>query len=134
MLTDSVSSHTSGSALERNVSIQPLAQYVIVSVVIDGHNYEIALSGKAISVTETGISSELYLPVSDVVPQMLVASPNVRQCPSKGEVRYFNLELWGHIFEDIAWTCSPDVSLGKYAAKLNDHFAFDTERVHVITL
>tara|TARA_Y100001949_G_C15964568_1_gene320910 strand:- start:622 stop:1026 length:405 start_codon:yes stop_codon:yes gene_type:complete len=134
MLTDTVSPNTPTSTVDRAISIEPQSSYVVVSVEIDGGNYEIALSGNALSVAESGMPDELYLPAGDVVPQMLVASSTVRQCPNKGEVRYFNLELWGHIFEDIAWMAHPDAALGQNIAQLRDRIAFDTSRVNVITM
>lgn len=134
MLTDIVSPNTTSGALERTLTVQVLPQYIVISIDIDGSNYEVALSGNALLVSEPGMPDELYLPAGDVVPQVLVASSSVRQCPNKGEIRFFNLELWGKVFEDIAWMCIPDTSLGQHLGQLRDRVAFDYNRVSVLTL
>jgi len=112
-------------------AIEPITNYVVISVSIGAGNYEIALSGNGIRASVSGTSPDVYLPESDVIPQVLVPSSMTRQCPALGLVRYFHLDLWGHRFENIAWSCASDSVLGGPRTRLNQRIAFDTNRVTI---
>lgn len=113
------------------LDIAPVECYIVISVSIDESTYEVALSGSGIKLSMSGMSPDIYMPLSDVVPQMLVPSDTTRQCPKLGLIRYYHLELWGTQFKDIAWTCIPEAALGHPLAQLNNLVAFDSSRVIV---
>lgn len=130
MLSEAIHT-TSVETPEPVFAIEPITNYVVISVSIGAGNYEIALSGNGIRVSVSGASPDVYVPESDVIPQVLVPSKMVRHCPKMGLVRYYHLDLWGHRFENIAWSYASDTVLGEPRARLNQRIAFDTNRVRI---
>lgn len=71
--------------------------------VATGGGAEVARSGRAVMLFETGLPARFYLPREDVAAE-LVASSRRTVCPYKGEATYFSVRLGDRLVEDAAWS------------------------------
>ncbi len=133
MLSDPVRVHRP-DAPDHFMDISPLDGFVAVSVVINGSQHEVALSGRALQVIEVGYDPVLYVPQEDIVPQLLSTSLTTTQCPLKGQTRYFHLDVWGARFSDIAWSYTNVLDFDDNLKLLTDRVAFDNQHVVITSL
>lgn len=75
---------------------------------------------------ETGLMPRWYIPLADVTPDVLRASPTRTTCPFKGEASYWHLEVGGSRIKDAAWSY-PDPVPG--CPPLAGLVSFDVERL-----
>lgn len=72
-----------------------------VQVVVDG--VTVADSDRPTILFETGLPPRYYLPLTDVVTELLTPSETQTHCPYKGTANYFSLEVEGKTHEDFVW-------------------------------
>lgn len=54
--------------------------------------------------SETGIRNRFYIPIEDVLEDLLEPSETRTVCPYKGTARYWSLRLNGRTIKDVAWS------------------------------
>lgn len=97
-------------------------------VVVEVAGQEVARSGRAVKLFETGMPVRLYLPREDVRAGVLSPSSTTTLCPYKGVAGYDDLEVDGVVVPDGAWHYAEP--LGE-ALQVRDHLSFDGEQVRV---
>ena len=90
-------------------------------VVVRWGDLEVARTGRALCVLETGHPPSFYLPWADVVRDLLQPSSGSSFCEWKGPARYWSLVAAGRQLSGIAW-CYPQPLPG--AEALADCVAF----------
>ncbi|SLN28310.1 DUF427 domain-containing protein [Oceanibacterium hippocampi] len=106
------------------VRVDVLSSRREVSVRLEGEL--VAKSSNALFVFETGMPVRYYLPAEDVRMDLLRPVETSSICPYKGKARYWQAELGGKVFDDIAWAY-PDPF--DEVRRIRDRIAFFDERV-----
>jgi len=65
---------------------------------------KIADSRRALRVLETSHPPVYYIPLRDIMPDVLETSSRVSYCEFKGEARYYRVRVGNTVAEDAAWT------------------------------
>jgi len=97
-----------------------------VRVAVEGE--EVADSGRAKVLYETGLPPRFYLPRDDVRLDLLVVSPTQTRCAYKGVASYWHVRAGGDLHEDLAWTYPEPEYDGRRVAGL---VCFFNERVEL---
>jgi uncharacterized protein (DUF427 family) len=69
---------------------------------------------------ETGLLPQLYIPATDVRPELLEPSGHTTHCPFKGDARYWSIRTGERRVENAVWAYPDPLPA---AAWLNDHLA-----------
>src|SRR5690242_15849178 len=85
----------------------------------------IAISDRAMIVSETGLQDRFYIPLQDVTG---VLEPTSRRstCPYKGGARYWTLKVSGASAENVAWSYDRPTPI---AEPIRDLISFYTDRI-----
>lgn len=95
-----------------------------VRVSVDGE--QIADSGQALVLFESGLPPRWYLPREDVRMDLLEPSDKHTMCPYKGRASYFHVRANGRVEEDLVWTYE---RARHDAADVEGYLSFFNERV-----
>ena len=122
--------------LERAIRVPSDAHPILVErsakhVVVRASGEVIADTSRALMLREAGNAAVLYIPRRDVAFDVLEASETTTYCPYKGEARHFDLGEGDHRLSDVCWSYeAPHWAV----AEIEDHIAFDPERIDRIEL
>lgn len=85
----------------------------------------VAVSNRAMIVSETGLQDRFYVPPDDVTVGL---EPTARRstCPFKGGARYWTLSAGGKSAENVAWSYDRPTQL---AEPIGDFISFYTDRI-----
>lgn len=93
---------------------------------------EIARSSRAIKLKEVGrdiYDAVIYFPREDVDMRRLVALAKSTHCPLKGDAVYFDGDIDGKHYAEVAWSYERSLAI---AAEIKDYIAFYPQRVQII--
>lgn len=97
--------------------VQPSSHHI--EVIFAGT--KIADSRRTLRILETSHPPVYYIPLRDIMPEVLEASSRVSYCEFKGEARYYRVRVGDTVAEDAAWTYETPA----YGyEELADHVAF----------
>jgi uncharacterized protein (DUF427 family) len=97
-----------------------------VRVSLDG--VELADSGRALALYETGLPPRYYLPLDDVRSELLEPSETHTRCAYKGLASYWHVRVGDELHDDLAWTYpEPD----RDGREIEGLIAFFNERVEL---
>ena len=84
--------------------------YTRVDILRSSRHIEVMVDGVKVADTrsptllfETGLPLRYYLPIGDVIPEVLRPSDTETHCPYKGTASYFSLDVSGKTHEDLVW-------------------------------
>jgi uncharacterized protein (DUF427 family) len=85
--------------------------YTRVDVLRSSRHVTVSLEGQVLAdsvrptlLFETGLRPRYYLPLSDVVTELLEPSDTVSACPYKGTANYWSVRIGDATHPDLAWT------------------------------
>lgn len=108
------------SKSHRKIDITPHAGRVRVTI----GGAIVADTTQALALAEEGYPLRLYIPRRDVDMTMLTRSPNVTQCPWKGEASYFSAGA----VENAAWSYELPFA---GVASIRGHLSFYPDRARI---
>lgn len=100
-------------------------------VVVRAAGQIIAETDRALMLVETDHPVVLYVPRNDVALNSLQPSSTTSYCPYKGDARHFDIALGGERAADACWNYEAPYWA---VAELEDHFAFNPDRIDRIEL
>jgi uncharacterized protein (DUF427 family) len=84
---------------EHPITVNPTGKRVVVRV-----NGEIvADTNEALQLQESTYPAVQYIPVKDVVPDVLTRTDTSTYCPFKGEAGYYSVTTGGGTVDDVIW-------------------------------
>ena len=107
------------------ITVEPTGKHVTVRV-----NGEIvADTDNALTLQESTYPAVLYIPMSDVVEEVLSSSDTITYCPYKGDASYYHVTTTaGDTVEDAIWTYEqPYPAVGDIAG----HIAFYPDKADI---
>ncbi|MFZ0668363.1 MAG: DUF427 domain-containing protein [Acidimicrobiales bacterium] len=92
------------------VYTHPRDPYTRVDIVGSSRHIRVVVGGETVAdshqpraLFETGLPTRWYLPLTDILMDLLSPSDTITHCPYKGAATYWDVEVGGKIFEDIVW-------------------------------
>ena len=99
---------------------------VRVEVRVDGEL--LAVSERALRLSETGLPDRYYLPKDDVQLHRLRPTSFTTTCPFKGEASYWSFEVDGRSHDGIVWAYEDPIPA---ATAITGHLSFYPDRASV---
>lgn len=91
----------------------------------------VAHSGRALFLFETRALTRYYLPPEDVRMELLLSTASTSTCPYKGTANYFDANIDGKRFDDIAWCYADPIA---ECPRIKGLIAFYNERVDAVRI
>ncbi|MFY9918660.1 MAG: DUF427 domain-containing protein [Mycobacterium sp.] len=109
------------------ITVEPTGKHVTVTV----NGVVVAESDEALTLRESTYPAVQYIPLGDVVANVLKPSDTTTYCPYKGDASYFHVTTnpSGDTVEDVIWTYEkPYPAVGDIAG----HVAFYPDKAEIV--
>lgn len=109
---------------EHPLTVEPTAGRVVVRVAGD----VVADSSRALTLQESSYAAVQYIPLDDVMQELLVRSATASYCPYKGEAGYYSVVTGSGTFDDVIWTYQQPYPA---VAAIAGHLGFYSDKVEI---
>lgn len=109
---------------DRDITIEPAPNPV--QVLANGE--VVAQTAKGLLLNEAGYPARLYVPISDVTAELLLASEHSSHCPFKGDAAYHHLKIGETTLENAVWYYDDPCPL---VGQVKDHLAFWGDAIEI---